>query len=106
MERAGIGGALRNSKGEVPCAFSAFVGNVDAPTAELMAIHKACMLCSANVVLSDRMICFESDSKEAIGGVKDVDFGNLLLVEVIYDIRSKLRSLDNSSLEFVPRGAM
>ncbi|KAK1548967.1 hypothetical protein Q3G72_008921 [Acer saccharum] len=52
---------------------------------------QACFLCLEIEALSGRKFCFQSDSKEAIGWVKDAVFGNLLLVEVIYDVRSKLR---------------
>ncbi|KAI9186998.1 hypothetical protein LWI28_023238 [Acer negundo] len=78
---------------------------VDTSTAEPLAVHKACILSAANEVLRGRKICFESDSKEAISWVEDEDFKNFMPVEVIHDIRSKLRLLDNASLNFVPRGA-
>ncbi|KAK2654884.1 hypothetical protein Ddye_014740 [Dipteronia dyeriana] len=41
----GIGGILHNSKGVVLCSFSAFIGEADAISTELWAIHKACCLC-------------------------------------------------------------
>ena len=46
--RACIGGVLCNSKGDVMCSFSAFCGNLDAISAEICAIHKACSLCLYN----------------------------------------------------------
>ncbi|KAK4857855.1 hypothetical protein QYF36_007277 [Acer negundo] len=105
LGRTGIGGVLRDSDGIVLCSFSAFVGKVDAHTAELMAVYKACILSAANEALRGRKISFESDSMEAIAWVKDADFGNLLLVDVIYDIRAKMRLLDNSTLNFIPIAA-
>ncbi|KAK3221694.1 hypothetical protein Dsin_008719 [Dipteronia sinensis] len=101
--RAGIGGVLRDSKGVVLCSFSASVGKVDASTAEVMAIHKACQLCGSKGEVAGRSICFESDSKTAVSWVEDGDFGNLALVEVIYDIRSMLRLHSNWNVSFASR---
>ncbi|TXG46769.1 hypothetical protein EZV62_026063 [Acer yangbiense] len=42
---------------------------------------QACFLCLEIEALSGHKFCFESDSKEAIGWVKDADFRNLLMVE-------------------------
>jgi len=50
---AGIGGILCNTKGEVLCSFSAYVGNLDATTNELLAILKACNLCQSKSVLNE-----------------------------------------------------
>ncbi|KAK3199278.1 hypothetical protein Dsin_022693 [Dipteronia sinensis] len=103
--RAGIGGVLLNSRGEVLCSFSAFVGNVDASTAELLAIQKACFLCVSKASVGRRKICIESDSRVAVSWVKDDDFGNLALVDVIYDICSKLRLLGKTSVNYIARDA-
>ncbi|KAK1576272.1 hypothetical protein Q3G72_012559 [Acer saccharum] len=78
-------------------------GNVDAVTTELLAIQKACLLCVSQSSIGGRSICFESESRVAVSWVTDGEFGNLALVDVIYDIRSKLRSLGNASLIYAPR---
>ena len=41
----------------------------------------------------------------AVSWVKDIDFGNLSLVKIIYDIRSKLNLLRNAWVCFTPRSA-
>ena len=105
LGRAGIGGVLRNARGEVLCSFSIFAGNVDMATAELLAIQKACHLCVSEESLRRRCISFESDSLEALGWVKGNYFGNLACVKVIYDIRASFRMLNNPSLNFVPRAS-
>ncbi|KAK4847294.1 hypothetical protein QYF36_000452 [Acer negundo] len=103
LGRVGIGGDLRNSKGEVLCSFSAFVGSVEAATAELLAIHKACLLCVSKTSLWGRCIYFESNSKEVVSWVNDEEFSNLPLVEVIFDIRTMLVQLSCSLVCFAPR---
>ena len=40
-----------------------------------------------------------------VTSVSDGDFGNLALVDVIYDVRSKLRSFSNISVRCVSRGS-
>ncbi|KAK3206879.1 hypothetical protein Dsin_020925 [Dipteronia sinensis] len=45
---AGMGGVLRDSNGKVLFLFSSYVGNQDAGTAEIMAIHRPCDLCYNN----------------------------------------------------------
>jgi hypothetical protein len=93
--RAGIGGVLRNGKGEVLCSFSAHIGNVDIASAELMAIQKACVLCASKDCLKRRQIVIESDSRVAVAWVLEADFGNLCCVDLIYDIRSLLLTNNN-----------
>ncbi|KAK2654158.1 hypothetical protein Ddye_014014 [Dipteronia dyeriana] len=101
--KAGIGGILRNSKGEVLCSFSASVASMEATAAELLAIHWACLLCASNISFKGISICIESDSKVAIEWVKQDDFGYLPMVQVIYDIRATLRRLGNLSVCFTQR---
>ena len=103
--RAGIGGVLRNSKGEVLCSFSEFVGNVEAATAELLAIQKAMVLCVSNLVVKESSIVFESDSRMAVNWILGGDFGNLEVLDVILDIRSMLRGFRNLSIGYVSRSA-
>ncbi|KAK2662495.1 hypothetical protein Ddye_001069 [Dipteronia dyeriana] len=99
----GIGGVLRDSYGVVVCSFSASMGNVDASTAELMAIHKACLLCVSKVLLSEKSILIESDSKVVLSWLKDYNFGNLALVNIIYEIRSMLCTYDNLLVSYASR---
>ncbi|KAK1567606.1 hypothetical protein Q3G72_014190 [Acer saccharum] len=42
------------------------------------------------------------DSQMAVSWVKDVDFGNLSLVKLIYDIRLKLFRLGNAWVRYAP----
>ncbi|KAK4857294.1 hypothetical protein QYF36_026615 [Acer negundo] len=69
--RAGIGGVLRNSKGE-----NMFGG---------------------------REIVIESDSRVVIAWILSTDFGNLAMVDEIYEIRAKLRTYNNLSIHYVSR---
>ncbi|KAK3199510.1 hypothetical protein Dsin_022925 [Dipteronia sinensis] len=81
----------------------AFVGSLDAPAAKLLAIHKACQLCVSKGKLVDKSINIESDSKAAVSWVEDGEFGNLALVNVIYDIRSMIYLHGNMSVSYVSR---
>ncbi|KAK0576300.1 hypothetical protein LWI29_015106 [Acer saccharum] len=54
-------------------------------------------------MLGGRQITIESDSRVAVAWVNEGDFGNLAMVEVIYEVRSKLRVFKNLSVCFVPR---
>ena len=51
------------------------------------------------------MIVIESDSRVAVSWVLDGDYGNLALLDVIYDIRSMLRDSSNVSICFVSRSS-
>ena len=44
-----------------------------------------------------------SDSMEAVTWVNDEDFGNLNMVDIIYDIRSCLSLLKNISVQHISR---
>ncbi|KAK2650615.1 hypothetical protein Ddye_018104 [Dipteronia dyeriana] len=101
--RVGIGGILRNSKGVALCSFSAFIGKSDAISVELWAIHNACYLCLMKASFFGRNIQIVSDSRIAVAWVNDKDFGNLKLVQTIYDIRSMLKALSSTSIIYMPR---
>ena len=83
---AGIGGVLRNLKGGVLCSFSVFIGNSEAISSKVWAIHKAYSLCMSKPSLLGRNIQILSDSRLAVDWVNKEDFGNLNLVNTIYDI--------------------
>ncbi|KAK3220003.1 hypothetical protein Dsin_013973 [Dipteronia sinensis] len=53
--------------------------------------------------LADKSINIESDSKAAVSWVEDGEFGNLTLVNVIYDIRSMIHLHGNMSVSYVSR---
>ena len=86
------------------CLFSSSVGNVDSITAEILAIHKACLLISSLRVLDDRMITIWSDSSSAILWINGEGFGSLSLIQLIYDIRQFVSSRPLISVKFLPRG--
>ncbi|KAK0601643.1 hypothetical protein LWI29_026061 [Acer saccharum] len=88
--KAGIGGVLRNSLGDVVCFFSAPVDEMEVSTVELMAIHKVCAMCASRSDFVGKNISIRSDSRSAVSWVNDKDFGNLRLWELIVDIRSLL----------------
>lgn len=102
---AGIGGVLRDSNGKVLCLFSLYVGFEDSNTAEVLAIHKACLLISSESRLVGRNISIISDSKVAVSWIKGKDFGNLKMVDKIYDIRHFLQSSVGLFICFMPRGS-
>ncbi|KAK2662893.1 hypothetical protein Ddye_001467 [Dipteronia dyeriana] len=101
--KAGIRGVLRNSKGEILCSFFAPVSSLDVNMVELMAIHKACVICVSNPVFVGKKIIISSDSSTAVSWVIDNDFGNLCLWDLIADIRSMLFYLDNTTVKHCSR---
>ncbi|KAK1580826.1 hypothetical protein Q3G72_000427 [Acer saccharum] len=52
-----------------------------------------------------RRIFFESDSRMAVSWVNDGDFGILALVDIIFEVRAKLRAFKNLSVCFISRDA-
>ena len=85
---AGMGGVLRDSNGKVLCLFSAFLGILDSNVAELWAIKKAVEVCTNNPNLRHKEISVVSDSQVAVSWVNTKDFGNIELINFIYEIRS------------------
>ena len=100
---AGIGGVLRDFRGKVIGSFSKFVGIADAITAEIFAIHQACVLCANSPALIGKQITIISDSKGAVSWVNGSSFGSLKHVDVIYDIRNFLLSLGRTVVIHNPR---
>ncbi|KAK2653293.1 hypothetical protein Ddye_013149 [Dipteronia dyeriana] len=64
-----------------------------------------CQLIASMPSLADRYVQFVSDSKAAVSWVNGEDFGNLNLVELIYDVRLHLFNLKGLSIAFRPRGS-
>ncbi|KAK3198650.1 hypothetical protein Dsin_022065 [Dipteronia sinensis] len=101
--RAGIGGVLRDSSRKVLCQFSIFMGYLDVEAAEIVAIQKVVNLCASKPSFSGRKIEVVSDSKAAVAWVNEAGFGNIKLIEAIYDIRSKLVLLGNTKVIYNSR---
>ena len=99
----GMGGVLRDSKGKVICLFSEFLGILDSNAAEVMAIRKAVALCFSNPNLQNRDITVVSDLKVAVSWANSKDFGNVDLVDIIYDIRSMLNDRGDIQVVFDSR---
>ncbi|KAK2655964.1 hypothetical protein Ddye_009016 [Dipteronia dyeriana] len=102
---AGIGGVLRDSSGKVLSLFSYYVGILDATSVEIPAIHRACQLVVDNQIFGNRNISIFSDSKSVVSWCKGEDFGNLRLVNFLYDIRQIIQSLKCLDIKFMPRGS-
>ncbi|KAK3205604.1 hypothetical protein Dsin_019650 [Dipteronia sinensis] len=102
---AGIGCILRDLRGRILCLFSFYVGVLDAFSAEVMAIHRACQLISGKSSVAWRAITIFSDSKSAVDCILGSDFGNLQLVNFVYDIRQFLNSSDGFDIKFMSRSA-
>ncbi|KAK1555980.1 hypothetical protein Q3G72_009040 [Acer saccharum] len=100
----GIGGELRNSTSLMMCQFSISVGIQESNSAEVLAILKACELCSSNARLVGSNIQVVSNSLEVVSWVNNSDnFGNLSNLKAINDIRGNLRSLKGLSIIFNSR---
>ena len=77
------------------------VGN--AAEAEILAIQKACKLCVSKNELRSREIVIESDSREVVLWITSGDFGNLALVDEIFEVRAILSASTKWSVCYVPR---
>ncbi|KAK3219666.1 hypothetical protein Dsin_013636 [Dipteronia sinensis] len=89
---AGIGGVLRDHRGQIMCLFSVFVGSQESNAAEIMAIHRAVELCASRPSLRNQEIEIIRDSQVAVAWAnKNTNFGSISLVQLIYDIRSYIR---------------
>ena len=95
---AGIGGVLRDFRGKVLGSFSKFVGITDAITAEVYAIHQACLMCVSSPVLFGKQITIISDSKGVVSWVNGSDFGSLKHVNFIYEIRNFLHIMGRTAV--------
>ena len=100
---AGIGGVLRDRNGKILCLFSFSVGWVDAISAEIYAIHRACQLLIDKQHIVGRNITIFSDSKSVVSWCNGEDFGNLNLVNLVYDIRQLIQSWNGFEIKFLPR---
>ncbi|KAK2641058.1 hypothetical protein Ddye_022821 [Dipteronia dyeriana] len=103
IKASGIGEVLRDANGKVLCLFSAGVGRGDSILAELLAIHRACALISSHMFLLDRNITILSDSKMVVSWIEGEGFGNLNLVNWVYDIKQFLASLNSVSIKYTSR---
>ncbi|KAK1587905.1 hypothetical protein Q3G72_018098 [Acer saccharum] len=80
-------------------------GSPDSNTPEILAIHKACMLCTSSEAMDDREITIISDLKVAVAWVNNEGYGSIRNVTTIYDIRHMMKSCGNLSIIFNPRAA-
>ncbi|KAK1567635.1 hypothetical protein Q3G72_014531 [Acer saccharum] len=73
---------------------------------EILAILKACKLCTTKLSLVNRNIQIVSDSLEAVSWANNLeDFGSLLHVNAVYDIRNHLQKMKGMSIVFNPRAS-
>ncbi|KAK3218646.1 hypothetical protein Dsin_012616 [Dipteronia sinensis] len=72
---ATIGGVLRDASGKVLCLFSFFLGQLDANSAEILAIRKACKLYVSRRDLVGRKVTIASDSETAVSWVGQYECG-------------------------------
>ncbi|KAK3224934.1 hypothetical protein Dsin_004796 [Dipteronia sinensis] len=85
---SGIGGIMRNSKGDILCMFSSYIGFGSSVLAEVQAILKACHLCVSDCCPSDVRIIIESDSMVVVAWVNGTSgVGNVSLMDYILDIK-------------------
>jgi ribonuclease HI len=103
--RAGIGGVLRDVRGQILCLFSASIGAANSILAKVLAIHRACELVSTCQFSDDKNITIMSDCKAAVSWINGEGFGNLSLVRLVYDIRQLIMSRNNISIVFTPRSS-
>ena len=75
-DQAGIGGVLKDSRGDVLCYFSENVGAQDVISAEILAIAKACHLCVSKQELKGKKIAIMSDSKTGVSWINCSGMGN------------------------------
>ncbi|KAK3194477.1 hypothetical protein Dsin_025787 [Dipteronia sinensis] len=100
---AGIGGILWDFSSKIICLFFSFVGVMDAITAEILAIHRACQLIVGKQPLQGCLITIFSDLKTAVSWCNGEDFGSLNVVNLVYDIRQYLLSCVGFQIKFMPR---
>ncbi|KAK2638809.1 hypothetical protein Ddye_026604 [Dipteronia dyeriana] len=96
----GIGGVLRDGEGKVLCMLSLFVGVKDSNAAKILAIHKAVDLCSSVSACVGRNLVIESDSKIVVYWINSKGIGNANHVQLIFDIRNKLKFLGDELFAF------
>ena len=97
---------LKDYSGRVLYNFSLQIGCQDSNSAEIMAILKACQLCSSCELIGDRKVTIVSDSKSAVAWSNKSDgFGCLKNVAIIYEIRELLSQNQNFEVLFNPRSS-
>ncbi|KAK3185069.1 hypothetical protein Dsin_032355 [Dipteronia sinensis] len=89
----------------VLCIFSYFVGFQDSISSELLAINKACFLCSSNTDLQELEIEIVSDSSTAVSWINSDSFGSIVHVEMVYKIREFMRSHGRMRVSFSSRAS-
>ena len=94
---------MRDSNGKILCLFSYFLGILESNSAELWAIKYAVDFCLSNSNLRDRNISIIGDSKTAVAWINNGDFGNLDLVNIIFDIRNSMISFGNMEIVYASR---
>ncbi|KAK0581717.1 hypothetical protein LWI29_017097 [Acer saccharum] len=99
----GIGGVLHNSRGEVLCSFSEYIGVQDIMTAEVLAIARACQLCRSRQELKGKKIVFVRDSKVGVSWINCNGVGNWKLLHTIMEIRNLLGEMGQTQVEFGSR---
>ena len=97
---AGIGGVLRDRLGKIMGLFSLHIGYLDAISAEVLAIRKACELCAQTATLRMKNIVIVSDSKVAVGWVNGSGTISSNCEFAINEIRSLLNLLGSTSVVF------
>ncbi|KAK2635643.1 hypothetical protein Ddye_030435 [Dipteronia dyeriana] len=97
---SGIGRVLQNHNGMVLCMFSFNIGIHDAITSEVLAIAKACEICSASPELARKTIVIVSDSKVVVTWINSDGFGSSKHAQTIYNIRSFIGSSGFISVTF------
>ncbi|KAK2645840.1 hypothetical protein Ddye_021035 [Dipteronia dyeriana] len=102
---AGVGGVLRDCHGKVLGMFSECVGTQVSIMAELLAIHRAVLLCSVSNFFYEREVNFISDSKTTMSWINSDGLGSVMFVKLIQDIRGLLFSLRNARVIFNPRSS-
>ncbi|KAI9185523.1 hypothetical protein LWI28_008118 [Acer negundo] len=100
---AGICGVMRDHSGKVVGSFSKHIGFADANSAEIAAIHQACVLCAGSPNLVGKKVIIISDSMTAISWVNGSNLGSLKHVNLIYDIKSLLHFLGRTVVGFNSR---
>ncbi|XVF77973.1 hypothetical protein PTKIN_Ptkin14bG0090800 [Pterospermum kingtungense] len=93
---AGIGGVLRNHKGNELMSFSKHIGMEDSNVAEIMAIREALVLFLASPWVNCSKLIIESDSRIAIGWVNnpnEAPWKVRMFVNHITNLRSQIKDL-------------
>ncbi|XVF79317.1 hypothetical protein PTKIN_Ptkin14bG0211600 [Pterospermum kingtungense] len=92
----GIGGVLRNHKGNELMSFSKHIGMEDSNVAEIMAIREALVLFLASPWVNCSKLIIESDSRIAIGWVNnpnEAPWKVRMFVNHITNLRSQIKDL-------------